>query len=392
MLLMLDNYPPLFKIDIIFSFKHNTWKGYMIKSLHNKENAPFHYTVADSLMRYAEFLGYGDIHLKIDAETGLKALVAVNNVNLGPAIGGTRMVHYTTVDKAIEDALRLGYMMSYKAAINNLPHGGAKAVIIKPNVIKDRTKLFQRFGEFVQELGGRYITAVDSGTTPADMDIIATRTSYVTCTSNSGSDGNPSPLTALGVRRGIEAAVKFKLNKSNLDGIKVAIQGAGHVGYYLAKELVERGALVTMTDINHETLQHCVNELNVTTCQPGDIYGLEVDVFAPCALGAILNLDTINQLRCKIVAGSANNQLAHQHYGSLLHDRGILYAPDFLINAGGLIHVAVTYSKGDLNSSIDKINNIYNTAYQIFEKAADRNCSTNDIAEAIAKERLIITR
>ncbi|MFZ2315814.1 MAG: Glu/Leu/Phe/Val dehydrogenase dimerization domain-containing protein [Gammaproteobacteria bacterium] len=360
----------------------------MIKSTHNRDNSPFHYTVADSLLRYAEFLGYGDIHLKIDAKTGLKALVAINNVNRGPAIGGVRMIAYPTMDRAVEDALRLGYMMSYKAAINDLPHGGAKAVIIKPRVIKDREALFSKFGEFVHELGGRYITAVDSGTTTSDMDIIATRTPYVTCTSNSGSDGDPSPLTALGVRRGIEAAVKFKLNKDTLEGISVAIQGAGHVGYYLAKELIELGAIVTMTDINLNTLQHCVDKLGVNICLPEEIYSLDVDVFAPCALGSILNLDTIKQLRCKIVAGSANSQLAHHHYGALLHERGILYAPDFLINAGGLIHVAVIYRKGDLVKSVEKINNIYNTAYDIYEKAARANCATNEIAEKIAKERL----
>lgn len=346
------------------------------------------YTVADSLMRYAELLGYGDIHTKICKKTGLKAIVAIHNLNRGPAIGGCRMVSYDSVDKATEDAMRLGYMMSYKAAINNLPHGGAKAVIIKPAVIKDRVALFEKFGEFVNELGGRYLTAVDSGTSPADMDIISRRTPFVTCTTKLGGDSDPSPLTALGVRRAIEAAVKYKMGREDIEGIRVAIQGAGHVGYYLAKELHALGAKLIMTDINATSLQRCVNEFGATTCDPDEIYSVDADVFAPCALGAVLNLRTINQLKTPIVAGSANNQLSHSNYGVLLHDRGILYAPDFLINAGGLIHVAVSYAHGDMKKSLEQINNIYNTVYDIYERSAHENMATNKIAEMIARERL----
>lgn len=346
------------------------------------------FTVADSLMRYAEFLGYGDVHVKIDQKTGLKAIVAIHNLNRGPAIGGCRLANYQSVSKAMEDALRLGYMMSYKAAINYLPHGGAKAVIIKPKVIKDREAFFEKFGEFVNELGGRYITAVDSGTSPQEMDIIARRTSFVTCTSDSGADSDPSPLTAIGVHRAIEAAVKFKLGKDSLDGIHVAIQGAGHVGYCLAKGLKEKGAVITIADVNLKALQRCQDEIGVTVCQPEEIYSVKADVFAPCALGAILTLDTINQLKAPIVAGSANNQLAHRYHGMLLHERGILYAPDFLINAGGLIHVAVTYDRGDMQKSLEQINNIYHTVYDIFERSAQENIAANEIALRIARERL----
>lgn len=346
------------------------------------------YTVLDSLMRYAERLGYGEIHTKIDKKTGLKAIIAIHNLNRGPAIGGCRLASYHTIDKAMEDALRLGYMMSYKAAINNLPHGGGKAVIIKPKVIQDREAFFEKFGEFVNELGGRYVTAVDSGTSPQEMDIISRRTPYVTCTTKLGGDSDPSPLTALGVRRAIEAAVKFKLGRESLDGIRVAIQGAGHVGYYLAKELTELGAKVSIADINLKALQRCVDEFEVQIVSPDDIYQLETDVFAPCALGATLNLNTINRLQASIVAGSANNQLAHYHYGALLHERGILYAPDFLINAGGLIHVAVIYDHGDMKKSIEQINNIYHTVYDIYERSAHENRATNEIAEKIALDRL----
>lgn len=357
---------------------------------HNKRSAYPHvnYTICDSLMRYAEFLGYGEIHTKIDEKTGLKAIVAINNLTRGPAIGGARLVVYQTIDKAMEDALRLGYMMSYKAAINNLPHGGAKAVLIKPKVIKDREAYFEKFGEFVNSLGGRYITAVDSGTSVADMDVIARRTPFVTCTSKSGGDSDPSPLTSLGVRRAIEAAVKFKLGRDTLEGIHVAIQGAGHVGYCLARELKDRGARITICDVNLKAIQRCVDDIGVDVCQPDQIYDVEADVFAPCALGATLNLDTIKRLKVKIVAGSANNQLAHHHYGTLMHERGILYAPDFLINAGGLIHVAVIYDHGNLSKSTEQIKNIYNTVFDIFERSKHENRATNEIAEKIARDRL----
>lgn len=361
------------------------------KSTHSPKRSAFphvKYTVCDSLMRYAEFLGYGELHAKIDEKTGMKAFVAIHNLNRGPAIGGCRMVVYQNVDSAVEDALRLGYMMSYKAAINNLPHGGAKAVIIKPKVIKDREALFEKFGDFVNSLGGRYITAVDSGTGTADMDVVERRTPYVTCSTRSGSDGDPSPLTALGVRRAIEAAAKFKLGRGNIEGLHVAIQGAGHVGYYLAKELKALGARITISDINLKAIQRCVDEFGAEVCHPDQIYDIDADVFAPCALGAVLNRDTIIRLKTPIVAGSANNQLAHSLYGTLMHDRGILYAPDFLINAGGLIHVAVLYDHGNLKQSTEQINNIYHTVYDIFERAKHENCATNKIAEHIAQERL----
>ncbi len=347
-----------------------------------------HYTVVDSLMRYAEFLGFGNIHTKIDEKTGLKAIIAIHNLSRGPAIGGCRMIAYKTIDKAFEDSLRLAHMMSFKAAINNLPHGGAKAVLIKPRVIKDREAYFEKFGEFVNELGGRYITAVDSGTNISDMDIIARRTPFVTCTTQSGIDSDPSPLTALGVRRAIQAAVKFKLGRDSLEGIHVAIQGAGHVGYYLAKELHALGARMTVTDVDTKTLERCIDDFHVAVCLPEQIYDVEADVFAPCALGAILNLDTIKRLRVPIVAGSANNQLAHHHYGALLHERGILYAPDFLINAGGLIQVAVIYDHGDIQKAINQINDIYNTVTDIFERSKRENIATNVIAEKIARDRL----
>jgi leucine dehydrogenase len=346
------------------------------------------FNLCDSLMRYADMLGFGEMHFKIDKATGLKAIVAIHNLNRGPAIGGCRMIAYHNVNEAIEDALRLAYMMSFKAAINNLPHGGAKSVLIKPAVIKDKEAYFEKFGEFLNELNGRYVTAVDSGTSPAEMDIIAKKTAYVTCTTDSDSSGDPSPLTALGVCRGIEASVKFKLGRDSLDGIHVAIQGLGNVGYHLAKELKERNAKLTVTDVNPKAVQRCVEEFGAKACLPEDIFNIEADVFAPCALGKVLNRNSIQQLKVPIVAGGANNQLSHRHYGTLLHERGILYAPDFLINAGGLIHVAVIYDHGNLEKSTKQIKNIYHTAYDIFERSQRENVATNLIAERIAIERL----
>lgn len=345
----------------------------------------------DSIFRYADLLGYGEVHLKIDHKTGLHAIIAIHSTKRGPALGGCRLVHYDHADEALVDALRLGRMMSYKAAVCNLPHGGAKSVIMKPNTLKDRKAFFSAFGDFVQEQGGRYIAGIDSGTEPEDMDIIAQRTRYVCCTTFGGYEGDPSPHTALGVRRGIEAAVKFKLNRSNLSGIHVAIQGAGHVGFYLAKELLPLGARITVADINEESLQHMLKELgekHIQVVAPEKIYEVPCDVFAPCALGAIINFDTIHKLRTPIIAGSANNQLAHHHLDHLLHEHGILYAPDFVINSGGLIFVAAIYDHGDAKKAHQQIYNLYDTLMNLFERAKRENKPTNIIAETIAEENL----
>jgi len=347
-----------------------------------------HHTALDGLFRYADFLNFGEVCVKFDHDTGLKAIIAIHNLKRGPAIGGCRLVSYPSTDHALEDSLRLAYMMSFKAAISNLPHGGAKAVLIKPNVIKNRRAYLEAFGRFVEELGGKYITAMDSGTSVEDMDIIETQTQYVTCTTSSGNGGDPSPYTALGVRRGIEAAVKFKLGKDTLEGVHVAIQGAGHVGYFLAKELKKRGAQLTMCDVNQDNLRRCVEELGVATCAVEAIYDIKADIFAPCALGAVLNLHTIKRLQVSIVAGSANNQLAHHQHGGLMQEKGILYAPDFVINAGGLIYVAETYNNKNTHHAISQVENIYSTLTAIFESAAQQECATNQIAETIAWERL----
>jgi leucine dehydrogenase len=346
------------------------------------------HTALDGLFRYAEFLNFGEVHVKFDPATGLKAIVAIHNLKRGPAIGGARLVRYPSADAALEDVLRLAYMMSLKAAMSDLPHGGAKAVLIAPKVIKDRKAYIESFADFVNVLGGRYVTAIDSGTTPQDMDIIAERTSFVTCTTKHGELSDVSFNTALGVLRGIEASVKYKLHRDDLSGIHVAIQGAGHVGYFLARELTKRGAKLTMTDIRPEALQRCIDEFQVAVCLPHEIYDVDAEVFAPCALGSILNSDTIKRLKVQIVAGSANNQLAHHHQNFLMQERGILYAPDFVINAGGLIFAAAMYDHNDLAKAKAHVDRIYQTTMDIYEKASIEKRMTTEIAEEVAISRL----
>lgn len=342
----------------------------------------------DDVFQFAKKLKFGELHFKIDNKTGLFAIIAIHNTKLGPAIGGCRCLTYPSTQAAINDAVRLAHMMSYKAAICALPHGGAKAVLMKPSEIADRQAYFQSFAEFVNELNGRYITAVDSGTGVEEMNIISTRTPFVTCTSQGGG-GDPSPLTALGVKRGIEAAVKFKLGKENLVGIHVAIQGAGHVGYNLARYLHQSGARITMTDTDANSLQRCIREFDVGSVMPEDIYQVECDVFAPCALGSSLNATTIPQLKTQIIAGAANNQLRDLIVDDQrLFEKGILYAPDFLINSGGLIYAAAAYDHGSLQQAEDQIFHIYEALMNIFERAKAEKKPTNQVAQQIAEERL----
>lgn len=348
----------------------------------------YHHTALDRLFRYAEFLNFGEIHIKFDPESGLKAIIAIHNLKRGPGLGGCRLFPYPTADDALEDVLRLSYMMSLKAAVSNLPHGGAKAVIIKPKHLENKHNLLKAFAQFVNELDGRYITAVDSGTTTQDMDIIAKETSFVTCNTQPNAESDPSVPTALGVRRAIEASVKFKLGKDNLDGITVNIQGAGHVGYHLAKELSALGCRITMCDINPLVLQKAVDEFKVGTCSTEVIYDIPADVFAPCALGSILNLQTIKRLNVKIIAGSANNQLSHHHQGLVLKERGILYAPDFVINAGGLIYAAAMYDHSDPKMAREQVSNIYYTLLEILERSEKENRAPVEMAESLAMERL----
>lgn len=342
------------------------------------------------LMRYAEQLRYGELHICHDEKTGLKAIVAIHNLKLGPAIGGTRCIHYATGDDALRDALRLARGMTYKAAITGLPHGGGKSVIMRPPGFPqegpEREAMFERFGDFIESLGGRYLCAEDSGTTPADMDVIATRTKHVLGTSSQGGSGDPSPFTSFGVRRGIQAAVKHRYGRDDLDGLHVSIQGVGKVGYYLAKELHTLGARLTVTDVVDENMARCVLEFEASVVEPHQIYDVEADIFAPCALGAVLHDRTIPRLHVDIVAGGANNQLAEDRHGRMLKDRGILYAPDYAINAAGLVNVASEYEGYDADKSRELGSAVYDNLMKIFERAKKENAPTNLVADRIVEE------
>ncbi len=342
------------------------------------------------LFKYANSLGYGEIHFKTDESIGLQAIVAIHNLNRGPAIGGTRFIEYPSSEAALRDAMRLGQGMTYKAAISNLPHGGAKAVIVRPPNLTDsqRVKIFTEYGKFVDTLNGRYLTSEDSGTCVPDMNVIKKQTdSVLGSDSTEGTSGDPSPYTALGCRRGLQAAVKFRYKRDDIEGLHISIQGVGHVGYYLAKELHDLGAKLTVADINSESTARCAEEFGATIVSADAIYDVDADIFAPCALGAILNDDTIPRLNVDIIAGASNNQLAEAHHGKMVMDRGILYSPDYAINAGGLISVAQEYVGYDESIVREKCGKIYDTMIEIFERGERENLPMNLVADAIAEER-----
>jgi len=339
----------------------------------------------DDIFEFTSHERFQDIHFKWNEKLNLKAIVAIHSTKFGAPLGGCRFIEYPNTDSAIIDALRLARGMSYKNAMAGLEHGGGKAVIIKPRHIPDRKAFFEAFGEFVHELGGRYITAKDSGTTLEDMDIIATKTPYVASTSEMV---DPSPFTALGVKQGILAAVKHRFNQDNLDGLHVAIQGVGYVGYPLAAHLHELGARLTVCDIDETNVQRCVDEFGASSVHPDEIYSVDCDIFSPCALGAIINDETIPVLKAKIIAGAANNQLAQVRHGQALLDKGILYAPDYIVNAGGVIHAVHKYNKKSDQEAHDKIINLYSTLLDIFEKAKHAGKPTNIVADEIAYKML----
>lgn len=332
---------------------------------------------------------YGEVHFKFDRATGLKAIVAVHDSRLGPALGGCRFIEYDTEEDAVVDALRLARGMTYKAALAGLAHGGGKSVLIRPKQHFDRVALFRAFGKFVDDLGGHYITAEDSGTGLEDMEIIRTVTRHVTGVDVSrGGSGDPSPFTALGVRRGIEACVKFKLNRDSLEGVHVAVQGVGHVGYHLCKELHACGAKLSVADVDALKAERAHRDLDAAVVPLDEIAEIECDVYAPCALGSALNDHSIPRLKAKIVAGAANNQLAQPRNGDDLHARGILYAPDYAINAGGLVNVAQEVLGYDAQKARDKTLKIYDTIREIADRSAKTQAPTYRIADMLVEEKL----
>lgn len=340
----------------------------------------------------SDFADHEQVVFVSDDKSGLKAIIAVHNSNLGPALGGCRMWPYATEEEAIRDVLRLSRGMTYKSAMANLKLGGGKSVIIGNPRTQKTPELLAAFARALQQLNGRYIAAEDSGTSVADMKYMAQFTPHVAGIVDKPSDegtrsGDPSPATAYGTFIGIRAAVKDRLGRDSLEGLRVAVQGVGNVGFDLARQLKEAGASLWVTDIHRDALTRAAKELGATVVAPEDIFGLDVDVFAPCALGAVLNDQTIPQLKAGIVAGAANNQLAEARHGVELMTRGILYAPDYVINAGGIIDVYHERIGFDRKALLSHIEGIHDNLMEIFERARKEERPTGEVADAIAEER-----
>jgi leucine dehydrogenase len=325
-----------------------------------------------------------------DKDTGLKAIIGIHNTVLGPALGGTRMWNYANEWEALNDVLRLSRGMTFKAAITGLNLGGGKAVIIGDAKTQKTPELMKKFGEFVHSLSGRYITAEDVGMETADMDLVREVTPYVTGISeDKGGAGNPSPITAYGVFMGMKAAAKYKFGSDILEDKTVYVQGIGHVGESLVEHLTNECANVVIADINQDRLNEVSKKYGATIYTGNDLYSEPMDIYAPCALGATVNDDTIGKFKAKVIAGAANNQLAlEDKHGAILQDKGIVYAPDFLINAGGIINVYAELEGYGKQEIMRKTENIYNTTLEILENAAKNSITTNQAAVQIAKNRI----
>jgi leucine dehydrogenase len=338
-----------------------------------------------------EFDGHELVVFGHDAATGLRAIIAIHSTALGPAAGGCRMWPYATTTEAVADVLRLSRGMSYKNAMAELPFGGGKAVIVGDSRRTKTPALFQAFGRLVDSLGGRYITAEDVGTTTADMANVAHATRYVAGlgAAPGAAGGDPGPKTALGVYLGIKAAVKFALGRSALKGVRVAIQGLGGVGHHLCSLLAGDGAELLVADVQPSAIERACELFKAQPVGVDEVLGLDVDVLAPCALGGVLNSQSIPRLRARVIAGAANNQLAQDQDGTALQAAGILYAPDYVINAGGIISVSREYHGGASEAQVvADIQAIPARLTEIFERARRENCTTNAVADQMARERL----
>ncbi|HZK10056.1 MAG TPA: Glu/Leu/Phe/Val dehydrogenase [Clostridia bacterium] len=321
-----------------------------------------------------------------DKQTGLKAIICIHDTTLGPGLGGTRIWDYETEDEAIVDVIRLARGMTLKNSAANLNLGGGKAVILgDPEKIKSEA-LFRTFGRYIEGLSGRYITAEDMNSTTQDMAWVNDETDYVV--GLEGKSGDPSPVTGFGVFRGIQAACNEVYGSDDLKGKVVAIQGAGAVGYTLCEHLHEAGAKIIVTDIRKESIDRIVNDFGASPVEPDEIYGVDCDIFAPCAMGAIINDFTVDKLKCKIVAGSANNQLAEDKHGKMLEDKGILYVPDFVINGGGVINVFEELKGYNEKRALARASAIYDTCKTIFAIAKDEGITTHEAAERTAINRI----
>src|SRR3954468_12807007 len=334
-----------------------------------------------------EGMGHEQVVLCHDSATGYRGIIAIHSTVLGPALGGTRFWNYASDDEAVVDALRLARGMTYKNAVAGLNLGGGKSVIIGNNKTSDREMIFRAHGRFVESLGGRYITAEDVGTSTADMDFVHMETKNVS--GLAGRSGDPSPVTAHGVFRSIQASAKERWGSDDLSARTVSVQGCGHVGYYLAKELHEAGAKLIVTDIDQDRVKQVVNEFGARAVAPDEIYALQADVFAPCALGAIINDKTIPQLKVEIVDGAANNVLLEaEKHGVALEARGILYAPDYVANAGGVINVYSELAGWDSARAFRKADEIYDTILKVYSIAKSDKVPTYVAADRLAEQRI----
>lgn len=336
---------------------------------------------------------YEEVLFCQDKASGLKAIIAIHDTTLGPALGGTRMWTYATEEEALVDALRLAKGMTYKNAVAGLNLGGGKTVIIGDPHKDKNEAMFRAFGRYIQGLNGRYITAEDVGTTEEDMDIIHQETDFVTGISASyGSSGNPSPATAFGVYQGMKAAAKAAFGSDSLAGRTVAVQGVGNVSFTLCKYLHEEGARLLVADIHREAVNRAVEAYGATAVDPGEIIGVDCDIYAPCALGATINDESLPRLRAKVIAGAANNQLKEPRHGDALHKMGIVYAPDYVINAGGVINIADELNGYHKERAYKQIARIYDSITRVLEISRLKGIPAYAAADQLAEERISLLR
>jgi leucine dehydrogenase len=331
-------------------------------------------------------LGHEQVLLSHDPSCGYFGIIAIHDTTLGPALGGTRFWQYASTDEAITDALRLARGMTYKSAVAGINLGGGKSVIVGDNRRQDREALFRAHGRFIETLNGRYITAEDIGTSPADMEYIKLETDHVA--GLLGLSGDPSPVTAYGVYVGMKASAKARWGSDSLKGKRVAVQGCGNVATHLCRHLHQEGARLIVTDIDPAKVKRVEAETGADTVAPEAIYDVAADVYAPCALGATINDDTLARLKVEIIAGGANNQLAEDRHGDLLEQRGLLYAPDYVINGGGVINVYGELHRWPHERSTKKAGEIYDTLLRIFEIARRERIPTYRAADRLAEERI----
>ncbi|MGM0410019.1 MAG: Glu/Leu/Phe/Val family dehydrogenase [Bacillota bacterium] len=333
-----------------------------------------------------EEFDHEQIVVNYDKETGLKAIIAIHDTSLGPALGGTRLWNYETEEEALVDVMRLSRGMTYKAAAAGLNLGGGKAVVIGDADEIKSEELWRAFGRFVQSLNGRYITAEDVNTTTQDMSYIAEETDHVT--GLAGTSGDPSPVTAFGVWKAIKATADEVYGTPDLEGRTIAIQGVGSVGYHLAKHIDEEGGKLIVTDIKQENIDKVVEDFGAEVVDPDEIFSVDCDIFAPSALGAVINDETITQLKCDIVCGAANNVLAEERHGDKLDEMGILYGPDYVANAGGLINVYDELQGYNRDRAISRASKIYDNMKKVIEISKRDNIPTYKAADIMAEERI----